>query len=434
MLRCLECFNWCWQHEADVVPYQNLKLKNDQFESLNTLLLLNDDCLRDICDRLDIESLCEIAAVCKRLQSIAEGTFRRRYCKLNYKKLEFQRSLLRRVLCKFGHLVTSIDDDFCILRRKEGIDVYAIAIYCKNLKSLTIRGAKINCTVAKPMFERLKYLKLVWCEFIGADKDILFTKCRKLESLSICHARESCEFIAKKFRKLVYLKFDTSVAEDTTLLELILLNPKLQQLYIPIANDDCYISTVANYTKNVHHLQIEPGIQSSVNTNKQCTKGVFVQLSQLKNLKTFVMKANTDIHSNSVATLMNAFSEENTPIEHLYLDHFSINSVDLQSMTDSKTMVFLRLHEIKSFAPEDLVALVADLPLLTCLVLHFAYNIQHLVTIDLISDIVESGRQLKFLILNGVRNLFANQKAFDSLGEFTKRCLKEKLIYIQFRD
>lgn len=82
--------SWCYQQRAEPVPYKNLDLENDQYESLSSLLLLNDDCLREICDRSDIESLCQIVVVCKRLQSIVKGTFRRRYYELNYKKLEFK--------------------------------------------------------------------------------------------------------------------------------------------------------------------------------------------------------------------------------------------------------------------------------------------------------------------------------------------------------
>lgn len=222
------------------------------------------------------------------------------------------------------------------------------------------------------MFARLKYLKVIWCEFIGGDKDQLFTKCRKLENLYICHARESCDFIANKFPKLVYLKYDSSVPEDTTLLELMLLNPQLQQLYIPIANDDCYISTVADYMKNVYHLQIEPGIMRRSNANRQCTEEIFIQLSQLQKLTTFTMKSNDEIYSNSLTSLVSAFAEENTPLSHMYLYNFSINSVDLHSMIDLETIVLLRLHEIKSFSPEDLVSLVSNLPELTYLMVHFA--------------------------------------------------------------
>lgn len=66
-------------------------------EPPNSLLRLNDDCLRHVFKYSDEEDLCGLANVCTRMRPIAEQTFHKRYKEKDFEHWKFGESLFRRV-------------------------------------------------------------------------------------------------------------------------------------------------------------------------------------------------------------------------------------------------------------------------------------------------------------------------------------------------
>lgn len=398
----------------DLLVSNNRELNDvDEYE----LLDFPNECIHEIFDRLDILGLCRMADVSKRFRAIAEKTFRKRYNELDYKDVGYKRSLLRRVLCKFGHLITSIDDGYCILRVKEQIDTYAISVYCTKLEDLTLRGMIIDCDEMKRLFSRLKSLKLVWCEFLGYKYD-LFKNCRKLQVLYFYHAKYS-GFIGKKYPKLVDLQFDTACRDNKTIVKLISRNPQLHRLLIPVEMNDFFISTVVQHASNLECLRFSPGIMPTVKIPTYTEQGL-MQLSRLKKLKTLHLNTKNETYTKSIAALMNALAEEKVALEVAYLRNFSIYPEDVRSFNNLKTITAIVWHEIAACSDDDLISIVRGLPSLNTLMLHFSCNNRNHFTVYGLISVVKAGKELRYVHLNGVQNFRIDQIVNDKLAEAVK--------------
>lgn len=415
-----------WTPDGTTIRQSN---DNELDESIDSLLFLPNECLREIFDRMDVLSLCQLADVCQRFRSLAENAFRKRFTEIEYKDVRYKRSLFRRVLCKFGYLIHSIDDGCCIIRFNEEIDVYAIAVYCTNLRELVVRGATFDCRVSKRLFSNLKTLKLVLCEFIG-DTNVLFSKCRKLEVLTIHHATQS-GFLERHFPKLVDLNFDTSYAGSETILKMLSLNPQLNRLIIPIGMDDFHISAVVENTKNVKILRFFNGLMTTQITPNFSEQG-FLQLSKLKQLTALAFETNVEIYQNSIGRLMNSFAENNVNIEIVYLRYFSISHEDLRCFIDLKTITILHLHEVQPCSDDDLISLVKGLPSLKSIGLFFENTIHNPVSTDGLINLVKFGTQLQLIYLNGVQKFQIDQTLVDILVDTFKRNWTMKRVKLLF--
>lgn len=429
-LKWLNC--QCWRGSSDA--HENLEGSNKQKKgniSQFELMELPNECLYEIFDRLDILSLCQLAGVSNRVRTIAERVFFKRHHELDYKDVGYKRPLLRRVLCKFGHLITAIDDGYCILRVKEQIDMYAISVYCTELEELSLRGMLIDCDEMKPLLSRLTALKLVWCEFRG-NKNNLLKKCNKLKALYIYHAKHS-SFIAQTFPKMVDLQFDTSWGENYTIVKLISLNPQLRRLLIPVEMNDFFISIVVEHASNLEKLHFIPGVMTTVDVPTHTEHGL-MQLSKLKKLKHLVLNTGNETYLKNFSSLMSALSEAKAPLEVVYLRSFSINSEDMRCFKGLKSITMIDMHEMANCSGDDLLNLVHDLPSLNILMLRFDNNKRNQISVDDLVSIVKAGRELQVIHLRGVRNFRINQSVYEKLAEAVKSqwVFREmKLLHIQ---
>lgn len=379
------------------------------------LLDLPNECLREIFDRMDIMSLCQLATVCIRFRSIAETAFYKRFKYLEYRDVQYNRSLFRRVLCRFGHLIYSIYDGCCFIRCKEEIDAYAIAVYCTHIKELTIYGGTIDCGMSKQLFARLRALKLVLCEFIG-DANLLFSKCRKLEELVIRHASD-CVFLERKFPKLRGLVFDTSHLGTETLLKLLKLNPRVSRLLTSIQLNDQIIFGLLKHTKYMEKIRFFSDIMTTTTITPKYTKEVFIQLSSLRLLQILILEKNSEIYNNSLSLLMKAISERRTPIKFIYLRKFSISPEVIRSFTYVKSITVLNIHEVQQCTDDDLSNLVKGLPSLVTLVLLFGNTLNNPVSMNGLIDIVIFGKHLSLVQLSPIRHFNIDENVYNFLME-----------------
>ncbi|XP_055304390.1 uncharacterized protein LOC129569531 [Sitodiplosis mosellana] len=404
----------------------------------DSLLCLTDNCLQKLFERLDIESLCQMANVCKRFRPISERAFSERHKKFVFEGRSCKNSVFRRVLCKFGHLITSIDASEAHFAPGEKLDVNAIAKYCtNNLEKLIVSDTTIDCGVVKPLFSRLKHLDLTMCDFTGNKID-LFKNCPNLEVFGFqanfgdsepLDYHRSIGFVVQKYPKLESLAFDSSFIAVDACFRLLALNPQIKTLEITAPPEDIYIQRVVQYAKNVEVLAIQPGFWS--NTAEIQTRKEFLQLGQLKKLKKLYLSASDEPYSKLAAPLSDAFAKNNVPIECLSLREFTIGSKEIKSILKLKAMKFLSLDEVGNVTDADLVPLNKELPLLENLQLYFGTKAKTPITADGLTKMVKDGKHLEYLGLVDIKNLKIDKKAFDDLLKAAQSRGNEKTLTIE---
>lgn len=387
-------------------------------------LHLNNDSLRAIFDYFDVESLCRLVDVCTRLRPFAEKAFNKGHKKMDFDQNTMSESLRRRILCKFGHLITSIR---CKFEQFSEVNVNAFTKYCPNLESVVLQYVDIYCDV-DGLFAPLKHLELDLCYIFHEKETKRLPEMPNLESLSIRLKHDTdLKFCAHTFPKLVELNLWLGFLHGYQLGQLLSLNPQLQRISIECAVSDRHITAIAQH-KNLDVLRIT-NYGKDMFSPQHIETGL-LQLSQLEKLKRFDLISMHKIPENVVviAPLMAAFSEKRLNLDHLHLECLPIHSDDIKSILNLKTLKILYLGEIKSVSKDDFVSLVIELPLLSDLSIEFKLDDQLISTTTLV-NMVNCGKQLNKIELINVQNLKIDEKVFKALiGAASVRASSKKLI------
>lgn len=404
--------------------------ENHGQQQSDSLLQLSDECLQKLFAHLKIESLCEMTNVCKRFRKIAEQVFAQKHKEFVVKNYDCKMSTFRRVLCKFGHLITLIDA-FDAYFAIDNYDAAPITKYCpKNLEKLSVQNAQINCALFKPLFSRLKGLELNSCDFIGNAND-LFKSCSMLENMYFEANEHSCNYVVQAYPKMTGLVFDSNFSSSIAFLHLLPMNPQLKHLHIMTMADDTYIDAVTRCTKNLERLRIRPGFMSS--TPEIQTRKVFLRLAKLNKLKKLSIDAGYETYGKLLAPLIDAFVKGKVALEELDVRDFEIGSKEIKSIAKLNTLTLLWLDTIESVLTSDLVSLTTNLPLLNNLRLHSKLSNRSTapMTINGLIEMVKAAKKLEYLIFDGMRNLNINQKEFAALLKAVQSRGAEKRLLIQ---
>lgn len=400
-------------HSMQMKPSTNFESnqqKSEESYPIDSLLHLTDVCLQKLFELVDIDDLCRLTNVCKRFRKIAEQVFGEHHNgKFDVDDSTYEKSAFRRVLCKFGLLMKSIDASEVY----GGIDVNDIVKCCgTNLDSLELNAVQIDCDIVKSMFCRLTILGLYMCDFTG-NANSLFQNCSQLERLMF-DPKDACRFVAQKYPKLEYLTFDCGLAMGFTVIAPLLeLNPQLKCLNLMAQSSDYFISAIVKSTKNLERLRMRQGMMAT--TPEQQTRGVFLQLSKLHKLIWLSMTAYGETYGKLLGPLMDAFAKENVLLEYLDVNQFEINSKDIKSIQKIKTMETLILNKIKKAAESDLIALTAELPYLSTLHLYFVDRVKPFITTEGLTKMIDNAKRLEYVALVDVRKLKINRKIYDDL-------------------
>lgn len=331
---------------------------------------LNDDCLWVIFKFLNIETLCDLADVCKRFQEIASFIFHRYHANIKFSSVNYQTSLFRRILCKFGHLIKAIEANQYI-----EIDIDAITKYCNaNLQHLQLSNVTIDCNSMGSLFGYLKCLYLSDCQFNG-NVEKLFGNCLLLEKVYFSTDKKMCDFfMVQKFPKLKEFTLNCPSIEYCTFSQFLAENSQLLKFNVNVWPVDRCDSDIIEPTQN---LEI------------------------------------SSIHLRCMDTFANA----NFQIER----STQIDSLVVQNILQLKTITKLDLDFTGRISESDLISLVSELPLLT----EFQYGNSSLfkctdlpwitLTADCLVKLVERGLRLEYVCLVAVERLHIDQNVFRSL-------------------
>lgn len=147
--------------------HSNEKLQNDA-DRKGTVSILNDFCLLQILNMLDINDLCNVVNLNKQFKRVSMMSFSGRYETFYYPdhfKKYWAHSIsykfqMRRVLCNFGHLIKLLKlKDFDRVGVFSGprfypIEMDIISKYCAGtLKELKLKIFRsLSCDSAKPLY------------------------------------------------------------------------------------------------------------------------------------------------------------------------------------------------------------------------------------------------------------------------------------------
>lgn len=387
-----------------------------EYVETDDLSALNIDCLLEIFKWLNIETICTLTNVCKRFRSAAELTFRRNY-KIEYLFSVTSALSYRRVLCKFGHLIESID-----VSPDSNFDVDSVVKYChSNLKHLNLDRMTIDCNFVAPLFKRLITLQINDCKLIG-DVNKLFENCVHLEKLLFNEEKEIGKgngvldtFIIHKFPKLKEITLTSVPIRYHVFHEFLSLNSQLKRLNIEVWGDDRFISAIAKHTSNLQELKMilrstEMATSNQIEQQPQTKEG-FLELAKLTKLTSLELSLDKSIYDTFAGSLMHSFAASNVPIEELCLFNFKIDSMDVRQICRLKTINTFRLFDSGHVSENDLISLVMELPLLAT----FESNRSISITADSLMKVVRFGERLKFIDLGMVENLHIDKYVFDAL-------------------
>ncbi|XP_055322566.1 uncharacterized protein LOC129578285 [Sitodiplosis mosellana] len=412
------------------------KLSDETEESqpqIDSLLILNNDCLHAVFEHLNIESLCNVANVCKRFRPITEQVFRCCHTSVHFSKYNTKISVLRRALYKFGHLIT----DFSCISRYDYNHFDAVIKFCSNnLEKLSLYNAEITSEGLETLMPRLKYLKLYECRFdyhlYSHDLSGVFSNCPELEVLIFDmldeDGDEKCTFLKRHFPKLKQLEFECVKVNPDDLREILGLNPQLKRLHTMTFTNDEFIDAIAEYTKDLEVLEISGG-RGYVKQRDQSAEGL-LRLGALKKLKKLFLNISS-YKKYRVHRLANEFSKKNIPIETLELTACSIISKDFISLTNLKTLQRVYLAKVERATDADLITLATELPLLSNLTLSFEYTKEIKITANGLASMIELGKRLKYIGFNGFHQVQLNEAAYELWLKLARSSGREETLVIK---
>ncbi|XP_055314995.1 uncharacterized protein LOC129575419 [Sitodiplosis mosellana] len=393
-----------------------------------TLLDLNDDCLLTIFGNLKAIELCHVANVCKRFGPLAESAFRTTHKSDQFIRLRFDegsctKSELRRIICKFGHLVTYF---FGTGRQLE----LNLLERSNNLRKLWLDEVIIDCKIAKPIFQRVEHLQLFDCKFVGNRSDIskdLFEAYNNLELLMYSSMEGVRPYGLERNYKLATLLFRNCVPSLSSFIQFLRFNKQLLCLGIPGDITDKYVSGIIKYGKQLTHifLFVKEGIVSAE---------TFERLGNLKNLRKLNIRSLYLCPSKSATTLIDGALRMNIPLSCLETHSFAIDSTALRSISKLETLVYLNLGGRIYCSKTEFMSLLVSLPLLNEIILTFAYpspNNQDMSVIILIT-LIECGKQLNRIELIDVQKFRINEESYAKLLEVVKSSGRKERLSVIF--
>lgn len=342
-------------HQPDV--------KRSEPPNLNTL---SAECLQKVFKQLHLRDLISVAEVNVRFKRNAEEVFKSTYQTTYLNVFEliegddsfhpkwFQLHWLRRkfyelfeqMLRNFGPLIKSLrledpdpsSDLFGSPLNEEKL-FKLTQKYCPSLKELTLCRLGYDEWLdieLRPMFSGLEKLHL---DGDVSDKFIeLLSDCRELKHLRVDGGRAGV-WVDYKFPKLESFEITYFREYDDKQFDLFfeshgnLHTLKMEDHYL-------YTSTIANIPKYLLNLETFCfNIGEFDDEEEDPTNENILQLSKLKSLKNLTMKCD----ASSMKLLVDAFSEENTPIEHFDILDCKIDDELVRGLSKLKSMKTLKL-------------------------------------------------------------------------------------------
>lgn len=407
-----------------------LSVPPDQ-DATNHILVLNDDCLRNVLQRLNLTDLCKAADVCVRFNQAAKYIFRTNYSAdltTNYSAdfntfnfanyatniLNLKLSDIETLLRNFGPAIESLEIDKNLLgigTFDRATDVICmISKYCRNVKNMTISNVNLNQEFKRlqPIFAQLEHFRMNEEEYdcfeklqeMDATMAYLLSVCDNLKTLHLerneCEIQNPLKCIVQKFPSLQEARIDFySSVHDDILKKFFELNPTLKRLEMYLTDEEVRPTRLFRWIgQHLVHLteldiygKFDNDLENSVIEQRQNDYQCLGRLSKLKVLK-------LNLCSLSVTPLIESLAANSIPIEHLEIVDGFFDNESIKNISKLKKIKILRLSYSNNMTDDYLIELAKELPQLSELILEFfnCYEDTYISTIGITQVILHANR------------------------------------------
>lgn len=359
-----------------------------------TIVDLNDDCLREICDYLNLTELCIFADVCSRFKQNAQAKFRSLKTKDVSKEvwIDMPDIAKYRMLRNFGASITSLIA--VALKRNNEYLVLMIIRHCgEALKALTLHSFRINAYLGERLLSliaRLEKFGIIechcqpsFCERLPFHSSNLRELEFKFEYYSQCSNVFVLGGLPQTFPKLE--SFSMVDLENRDLKAFLIKNRQLKTINLESANgNEDNFSLIAEHLPTLENLGIVVSKRWNIENHGN--------LRRMSALKSLVMKSHRSTNVDSILTKMSA---EKVPIENLELIKCPGNKGLLMVIPKFEKIKVLRLMDVEYVKVPDVVKLCNRLEDLTELL----FRTDTSLPIPDILTLIRSGKKLQKLHL-----------------------------------
>lgn len=350
--------------ESQSQPKRNFNTEHASPGSTFNILDLDDDCLREICDYLDLNALCSFADVCSRFKQNAQAKFRSMKMRDITKDawIELPDITKYRMLRNFGPSITSLVA--VALKRNNEYLVLMIIRHCgEALKSLTLQSFRINAYLGERLLSlitRLEKFGIIechcqpsFCEKLPFNSPNL----RELEFKFEYYSQYSNVFVLgglpHTFPKLE--TFSMVDLENRDLKAFLIKNRQIKTIHMESANgNEENFLLIAEHLPTLEHV----GIVVSKRWNMENHSN----LRKMSALKSLLLKSH---RSSNVAHILKKMVMENVPIENLELIKCPRNNDLLTVIPKFQKLKVLRLIDVEDITIADIVKMCKELEELT---------------------------------------------------------------------
>lgn len=308
----------------------------EQDSTAHILIALNNDCLREVFKRLELNDLTNVAETCVRFHQQANEAFRSKYKHfvLHMKGREQDYRLLN----NFCSVIQSLD-----VSRLRFTTLQMINRECTQLNALTLRFVKCNWTDVRLLFPRLEILKLRFCEFNEFSVDSI----SKLKHLEVIHCRVGSmdERNSKQYHYDTFTRWFTMCP--------MLENLSIVNSYVTSTFDSRIIRWIGENLPGFQSVEFDEVIDELDNFQNDVRS--IANLKSLKVLKLF-------FNYLSIAPLAQALAANNVPIEQFTIKRGKIDSDGIESVAQLKQLEVLWLYQCENWSGDHLISLAKELP------------------------------------------------------------------------
>lgn len=336
---------------------------------------LNDDCLREIFDYLNVLDLVAVAEACPRFKAIAEARFSIEHKTFDSELLiraagqtRVQLDHLEGFLKHFGSLIMDLKVSFFELSTfGNNVVLGLIAKYCRDtlivlkLVGFELKGPIVQ--ILRPLLTRLQKLYLLRCTFASAFVRALEC-CTALNKLKFADLTESneCRSLTFNMPELKTISFkEFSGFSKKQMKNFLENNPQLRK----VSMSDCEKVSADILPIIAQHIPLVEKISFAHFVDRNSFDRDAMHLSRMSALKKLNIKCNG---SRSVHSIFSGMATAKVPLETLAVRNCRATKQLAASISDIKTLHTLELDGIEELETAHLHAICENLPELNTLI------------------------------------------------------------------
>lgn len=336
---------------------------------------LNDDCLREIFDYLNVLDLVSVAKVCPRFEAIAQARFSIKHKTFDFHELyraariELHQHHLEGFLERFGQFIVNLRVSYIEIQTIDNDFVLElISKYCKGrLDILKLENFELKGRILKKMrslFARLQKIYLRGCTFTSPFfRHLGF--CNKLKKLKFSDYSECSDcrlftFNLPELETISFKNFDGFGLNQ--MVKFLEQNPQLKK--VSIVNCESIESSILPEIARRIPLVEKISFKESRDYSSPHFRKNAMHLKQLSSLK----KLKIDCADNPVGSVFNEIANAKVPLDYLEIRHCSANRQLVNSISNMNTLKTLNLIQIDTMVASHLHEMCYNLPELTRLV------------------------------------------------------------------